>query len=1414
MKKAKKTRIWLTAAALLAVCLCALLVFGHFASARRDKTELDKIEITPTKQQNGFVDAATEFEVKAGGDVLPSENAFLQMLTVSPNVEFELIEQDGGYLIKTAENFEEDSLIRIDVCGQNGESKSWAFQTASVFAAENVFPGDESWNVPCSSEIRVAFSSADVAEEDFAAAFSVFPEVEGRVEKRGAVLCFVPNEPLLPFTEYCVTVSGELKNSAGEQLEESISFSFVTAEEQNGRGKLVNAADVSETFLTSEKPIIKYKAFGSADTAQAQVEVWRYNGAEEYKAALEEYLSATQHSLTDTVQPVISTEGLEPVMSFSDSDAFGEFEGDGYAVFPKKIAKGWYLAKLTAPDGNGGECSLFKFIQVSSITVFSTETAKNTVFWVNDGESESAAAGAEITLRREGEAVTAKTDGNGAAALENCGGNAKKGLLEIKYNGESFVSLYNFGGEPSAAEKYYTCLCLDRDSCGTEDRLSFWGVAIPKNGGDIPETVTVKITSAEGELCSKKVAPDELGSFFGEISFEGRDGSAAVLLEIEGETVCTENIFLRQNDAEVLSAKITLDKEICFAEDVITAQISITDGQGRPAEGVEVAVAFDGGEATTVTTDANGRAKAELTAVWKKNFWEPKNCEITAKSADGRVNIRSFCTVVGRDVAVYGNYNEKSGRVNVYAAEVVLPSEAADSVYADDFAALKGEAADKTVYGYLYRVWSTASVDNDASYYDFLQGKRVKVYKYRQYEQVVKRYKFQTGEAGDYIDGLPELKENSNYYMLLTTKDSEGRTSSCKVYIKTDSGYQNYYGRKNYSYVSNGAGRLKLYKNGDPVDEGRVFTVTAEGDYFVGGTSVAPGEDTVVCGAYFDGSKLYDVTPPAQDESTGKELSVKVEQKSGKLEITAEYADKSPAANAAGVVFITETGTDAGDVLNELYSTSDISRQSYNSCTQYTLVPDSNMSDEEAVSQKAAQKTAGAYRITTDSSGKASVEAEILAGDWNAIVILAAKNGESVFAGSAQKKLSVSEAFVLECIMPQTAEPKDEFAVLLHCGGEAVSDRAHVVEYTCNVKSAYRYSLEHPGTDITFKTNGGEDEFVSFNFGKLTEGEYIVTVNANCGSYSDSVSAKLTVTDGKPTQTVVEKLTADELTGFKAEAYPVTLCVVTNGSSLKGEMIGNLLACDESGFGEYAKRRVLNKYSESTDAKPLVTSNDDVLLMAKLALLREVTDAEYFYGAMEKAKTRTEAAAAYLGLAACGEAVLEDVRYLLADKEAELEEKLLLTAALAVLGDDDGARTSLEKLLGRNLVSKNDANGNEMLFIYRSGITDEEILRLTSAANLTALMLYDEYAEGFARYFLYEADADQAVTDKLLCLALLKDAEGRAKVEYAFESEAMAEELDGGDVLLLTLEYEQFKNLKLKCDADKVSVFAVHTKKQ
>lgn len=173
-------------------------------------------------------------------------------------------------------------------------------------------------------------------------------------------------------------------------------------------------------------------------------------------------------------------------------------------------------------------------------------------------------------------------------------------------------------------------------------------------------------------------------------------------------------------------------------------------------------------------------------------------------------------------------------------------------------------------------------------------------------------------------------------------------------------------------------------------------------------------------------------------------------------------------------------------------------------------------------------------------------------------------------------------------------------------------------------------------------------------------------------------------------------------------------------------------------------------------AFPLPTMMQDVLLTAKIAMVTPELAGDglenYFLSVLSNEDcSADDAAAAYLGLAAMKQPVLRDVRALLAWEPEEGSnvqlltdrQQMLLTAALAAIGDDDGARAAYDALIAPKLVSEGG-------LLFADGEEQADRVENTALALLTASVVAKDDAQAMMRYLLQNPS-----TQVLTCLEQL-----------------------------------------------------------
>ena len=1455
-----KRRGWLFAIPAAALAAAAL-IFALLLPARRlSGFSADGLLIEPTSQQNGVVGVDTGFLITSATGSLPGESALKELITITPETDFELERQDGGYLLTTGEDFDEGSLIRLTVSSGEGE-KRWAFQTGETFRVKSHFPAAGAEYVDCDTGIEIELTSAGVTVENFDAAFSITPETGGRIVKNGSVFVFIPDEPLLSMTRYTVRIDGSLSSDSGDALGQNVSFSFTTTQyvDASGEpGRIANSRCVSESYLPEDTPVIEYYAVGDVSDSGVRVEVWRYADADGYKQALSDYLSAESSGEA----PELQTGGLEAAVSFeTDTNINGEYAYmSRYAVFPEELDSGWYVAELTADNGYGGECSLTKFIQVSDVSVYALETDDNSVFWLNDAGSGKPLENAAITLEREGGTAYGVTNSDGVAYLEQPDGETD-GLIDIDSDAGRYISLWSFAsGENSMGERYYSYLYCDRPVYQPDDTVSFWGIVRPRNGEALPESVRITLGDWNNTLFAQEVPLDSDGSFCGELSFEGLDGWLTLSVEIGGEVVYSRGIEVYSYDKPVYSIDLATDKNAYFEGEDAVLSINVSFFDGTPAQNVELEAFVDGRSAALFTTDEYGNAEVTVNIPeGSSESWTPCMILISvcvSGTEDVLTEAGVWCHTFARDTALYGVYSAENGRLDVYT-DAVDPSGTIDgtSLYEDNYAAIRGDAVEKKVYGYLYRVWYTKTTTG--SYYDFAQKKTVKSYEYIQHEQKIKTYKFETAGGHDYIDGIPEAEEGEYYYIELVSTDSQGRRVRNVLYL-TDPVYTYDYrghnfrfsrvgGSDEYSFADGETVELRLIDNNSPVTDGKLFSVVAASkaeEYSVTGTSVSiPYSEShvpnfMVYGAWFDGKRVYAVAPEylcIDPSQRGLTVSIDGELESApgeEIELTVKVTDGEgkPVPDASGVLMLVDEAVFAvqeqeANALTELYREVyfNYGWKTYVSYTDYLAVSyDGGRGGGGGGSvRKNFRDTAGVYRFTTGEDGSASITAVLPDSitSWRATAIAAASSSDGrLLAGDARADVSAGLDFFISHIIPDELIAGDELLVSLKSCGEALQDRVHTVEYTCALKSSRRTSLFEPGADIVFRTSAAAGEYVDFSFGTLAAGEYTVTVTAECGELSDALELPLTVCDSALEAEVVREVSLEDIPSLEPERYPLEICVYRESDRLLGKIYDRFA----SDTGSRADQRLARAWlsGDAASVADLTASNgisvypysdrEPLLTAQLLTALGQSFDfcgmSGYFRSVLSDVNSSSgDVAAAYLGLAAEGQPVLADIRSLIRDDRSfTLYDRLILTAALAVLGDDDGAQAYFEELTSGIIVTAKNSDGFDESRV--TGLSDEDTLRLTAAASITASLLHNGHEDALAEYLASDSSRPDLTLGALLCYVTHPAPNtASAKLTYTLDGENRTAKLDSENrFLLLSVSREQQSELRLKCSSGEV----------
>lgn len=289
---------------------------------------------------------------------------------------------------------------------------------------------------------------------------------------------------------------------------------------------------------------------------------------------------------------------------------------------------------------------------------------------------------------------------------------------------------------------------------------------------------------------------------------------------------------------------------------------------------------------------------------------------------------------------------------------------------------------------------------------------------------------------------------------------------------------------------------------------------------------------------------------------------------------------------------------------------------------------------------------------------------------------------------------------------------------------------------------------------------------VFFSFGKLAEGSYSLTVTAVCGEYSDGVKLTFNVIKTGVLAPVFRNILPGEIGTIKPAAYPVTLTFynsvfdewlrtanfVMSRRSLRADSLAAYYAAGKAvvelmGGGEYleqqleeARNKLATYGSTLIPLLPYDTPGIELSALISAAAPEALSDSRRAMLASEF-RTRLEAgadddvefAALYLGLAATGEPVLTDLRYIAEHcATMSLKAQLYICAALAVIGDYASASALYSQVSDKYSGTAEDGS----MFFADPAASAEDRIAGAAAALLTASLVARDDADALAKYII------------------------------------------------------------------------------
>lgn len=757
------------------------------------------------------------------------------------------------------------------------------------------------------------------------------------------------------------------------------------------------------------------------------------------------------------------------------------------------------------------------------------------------------------------------------------------------------------------------------------------------------------------------------------------------------------------------------------------------------------------------------------------------------------------------------------------------------------------------------------------TYYDFIEKETVDKYEYDYITDNIGTFTAKTVGGKAVLENLPTTSTEGTYWFYFTYNDSFGQEtlghesySNREYSYRYDSPFTRYYfgsGEEDdyyYDYDYNGMYRYShvSFKENETLDftlvctkeeaanqGGRIFLAVYQDDFIshnVYSSQKLKYSPSLDClpnasfeGAYFDGRHVYPVSGGTMKFSP-EERNIKLEASADRevydagdtVRLTVKAVDEQdrPVANAPVMLSVADEAAFAVypqnvDILSDAYAYIYYpSAHNYYSYIQHVIGSDN-------MGEKGGGDGDGDLRdyfndnpyfgsVVTDSNGTAEFEFQLADNltTWRATLI-AAKSLETgrILAGDVTYPIVAKRPVFITPIMLDTFIEGDDIAVSAKCQGIGAEDEITV-------------KLTGEGVDKTLSIKSAQ----TANFGKLPIGEYKALFTAEKDGNRDAVELPLTVTDTILETDIYKEFDLADGIDIIPTKFPVSLTFFDREYMFYTDILRELAFYygkrnDMKMAGGFARKElgymteeeyIENYKAESGFIKILPNAEESAKYTAMLCasmpeLVNRTAAAARFEGILSSRESDNEdVSVAYMGLAALGEPVLEDIKAALESGEfTEYYDNMRLTAALALCGDYDTAYDYFVKFTPTISIHDDDpekisavvaANGNESKEYTQFALVAASLLKLPEA-------------DYFARY-LYNSKATSYESFAMELVVYLKnyvpEVEGDAVFTYDLNGKTETVKLERYYGKRLQFGEEQLKNADFKVQSGSVLVMA------
>ncbi len=1070
---------------------------------------------------------------------------------------------------------------------------SWAFQTKKSFALIRTTPRNGSTYVPIDSGIELTFSHEGV--KNIEQYFEISPKVNGIFTYNHKTVIFMP-ENLEYSTIYTVTVKKGLGLAGSDEtLNEDYIFTFETRQSpEQEASEYLRFNEILYNFTPDTEPILDLYASQDFENQELSVYVYKYSNEDDLIKNLKQYdtpayrtFGRSSHIKFDETNLQKVTEFNTKLMAKSNNFWYGSF-----LIFPSTLPEGHYLVNVKSQN------AVYQtHVQVNDLSVYVMAGDQESLVWVNSSSTGQPVEDAVVSIVSsiDENTSTAKTDKDGIAIIPgnvykdetdrdnrnslSYGGYYSQQILYFKISGKEgpvFVSPLTYSSYQDhrysgteAAQKYWSYFYTDRGLYLPTDIIQIWGIVRPRSESSIPSKATLYLHrtdyyfyegyTRQDAIVSKEIDISDIGTFISSMELTNfNPGSYYIQLKVGDEAIIEKYFEVRQYTKPAYKIDITPDKKVMFEWEKLNMDIQASFFEGSPVSGLELNYShfttWESRKEGKLTCDDSGNASLEISPLTYTNSWHPLyfNFSINnAKAEEEDIYAHSSAIVFPRDTMIEVNFfasKDKTKELDGQTAHLEINTSLVTldklknqtdpwyNWYNPD--SYRGNTTDIPLRIRIYEQrWER---EETGQYYDFINKKVQKTYRYYEVKTLVKEYDARTNQ-GKYSYTFP-IEENKNYTVEVDGTDTRGyyilETAYLNIYpYPNDSNIDTYSittDDNTYNFRPGDTVNINVNRNGleFPLTSNNRFlymilkggilsyTIESDADYSFNFT-----EDYIpniyIKALYFDGKNILDVqSRPIFYDYKEKELPIdiktdKQEYKPGdtvELEVEVRDANGNPSRAEVNLSVVDESffaiQDQQVDTLASLY------RYSFTSgiLAEYLSYKpiDINIGSPEYGGEGGDQSIRQLFKdnacfavIKTDSNGKGKTSFKVPDNLTSWRITYQAVT-DDLKAGSGKINIPVRLPFFVDVIFNNIFMDGDTVCVSARSFGTELAGDENV-KYTVLLEKKDTLDGNSIIDSKTFSSEGKGNGMVNIDMGRLEEGSYSVTVKAEHGKYSDAL---------------------------------------------------------------------------------------------------------------------------------------------------------------------------------------------------------------------------------------------------------------------------------------------------------------------